>query len=426
MRFLLHFLSAITLCGCFEPPKYKFEELYAPYPPYKRNASATYASSLVQQPVYVSMTTMSSRIGKVHHTIRSIFEGLIIPDRLYLFISRESFLLDKGIANESAVPAELQSIVREQLYPISIVYTNNMGSHRKLLPLLAKKWNEDCAIATFDDEPKDDGKIKQYLSQLVKYYLASNRSAVVSLKARRIGMCRDFPWDIRNYGYWGVSGYGKMELFLLPTGTGSVLYRPRFLHPVVFDPHLRNLTFTADDLMFRLSALVNRVKVVTGCRDAYKRDRRGTLTITACPSDAEIGSETPYAPPPAQQGRRLLASANITSTSPTVRAYTLPSFQTRRRLEQSLAQLNLHKRGNDYAWRNATSYLLQQRLLNLTQLAAETMPMDRGNACDPSRWDKEPLKKRTDQLGKELLKIRRECSLSFCKPTSTATTPVFK
>jgi len=44
---------------------------------------------------------------------------------------------------------------------------------------------------------------------------------------------------------WPEAAPGLRELLLLPTGTGGVLYRPRFLHPlVVFDRRLVNITRT--------------------------------------------------------------------------------------------------------------------------------------------------------------------------------------
>lgn len=46
----------------------------------------------------------------------------------------------------------------------------------------------------------------------------------------------------------------------------SILYRPRFFHPFVFNHELRLKTKTADDLMFRLTTLINHVPAVIGCR----------------------------------------------------------------------------------------------------------------------------------------------------------------
>lgn len=405
------FFQVMILADNWRPPLYEYDEVFPARAAYARNSSALYASSLVGQAVYVSMTTISSRIDRVHKTILSIFQGLVIPDRLFLFISRRPFLLDGGIADEKSIPEDLQAMVLEQRFPVTLVYTNNIGSHRKLLPLLSQKWHEDCVIATFDDEPKDEGKIQQYLSQLIKYYLASNRTSVVSLKARRMGMCRGFPWNIRNYGYWGGVGAGRNEMFLLPTGTGSVLYRPKFFHRIIFDPILRNLTFTADDLMFRLSTLANRIKVVTGCRDNFQRNRTtGLQVVVRCPSQADItdfSSTTSIL-----DKRRYPSQADITDFLTTSRV----DKRRRRLLGGSLAQLNLHKRGNDYAWRNATAYLLEKRVLNLTALSIELMPWDRGPACDPSTWDLLPLRHRKDPEGRELQRQRKECALSNCKP----------
>lgn len=401
---LLLLFPQVLLADYWRPPLFEYEEVFPARAAYALNSSALYASSLVKQAVYVSMTTISSRIDRVHKTILSIFQGLVIPDRLFLFISRKPFLLDGGIADERSIPEALRALVLEQRFPVTLVYTNNIGSHRKLLPLLAQKWHEDCLIATFDDEPKDDGKIQQYLSQLIKYYLASNRTSVVSLKARRMGMCRGSPWNIRNYGYWGGVGAGKNEIFLLPTGTGSVLYRPKFFHRIIFDPILRNLTFTADDLMFRLSTLANRVKVVTGCRDNFQRNKTTGLQVVArCPPQADItvfpSSRVDIKRYPSQ------ADMNVFPTS---------KLDRRRLLGGSLAQLNLHKRGNDYAWRNATAYLLEKGVLNLTALSIELMPWDRGPACDSSTWDLLPLRHRKDPEGRELQRQRKECALSNC------------
>ena len=381
-----------------------------------RNASIVFASTVVKQPVYVSMTTIKARIGRVHKTIISIFEGPLVPDRLYLFISREGFLLDAGVQPED-IPLELKELITVRCWPISIVYTQNLGSHRKLLPLLAHKWHEDCTIATFDDEPKDEGKLKQYILQLVRYYLATQRAAIVSLKARRIGLCRASPWNVRNYGYWMVASPGRQEFFLLPTGTGSVLYRPRFFHPVIFDPVLRNLTRTADDIMFRLATLARGVKVVTGCRDEYQRDRQGRQTVVLCPAVANIfgpdGDPSLWNASLASNLGVVVAAAAAATTITTTAA----KMPTRRRL-QSLSQLNLHKQGNDRAWRNATTYLLKLGVLNLTLLATQHMPWERGRACDSHGWQLHPLKRRADELGKRLLKQRRDCSFTNCKPAT--------
>lgn len=64
---------------------------------------------------------------------------------------------------------------------------------------------------------------------------------------------------------WPIAPPAVREMLLLPTGTGGVLYRPSFFHPIVFDKQLLNLTATGDDLSFRLATLARGVPVVTAC-----------------------------------------------------------------------------------------------------------------------------------------------------------------
>lgn len=62
---------------------------------------------------------------------------------------------------------------------ISVIYTNNIGPHRKLLPLLSKKYKEDCVIVTIDDH---DIHKPDFIHALISYYLASNKESVVALR----------------------------------------------------------------------------------------------------------------------------------------------------------------------------------------------------------------------------------------------------
>lgn len=222
------------------------------------------ASSLVHQPVYVSMTTIAARIGNLHQTISEVLMGPVIPDRIYVFVSRDPYLIDEGVESSGfrQIPPEMN--VLAAFYPVTIVFVENIGPHRKLLPLLDNKWNEDCVIITLDDEYKF--WIGNYVQQLINYYTASGRESVVSLKARRIGFCNAQPYSPIPYTQWGEAAFGMHEFFLMPTGTGGVLYRPKFFHPVVFDRLLMNLTRTTDDIAFRLATMVKGVFTVTGCR----------------------------------------------------------------------------------------------------------------------------------------------------------------
>jgi len=202
-----------------------------------------------------------------------------------LFLSADEFLLDQGVRPSflhSDVLARLRAAQR--LFPhISVVFVKNIGPHRKLLPLLAHKWTEQCVIVTVDDHLLYPPSM---LSSLLTYDAAAGGGSVVARRARRLGLCSNAPpfvlapYTRAQRGLWPETRPARQEMLMLPTGTGGVLYRPSFFHPIVFDDHFRNLTVTGDDLLFRLATLAMRVPVVTSCS---VDDTKYT-----CPTDQEV------------------------------------------------------------------------------------------------------------------------------------------
>ena len=77
----------------FEIPSFQWDDLLDELPSlksnistFKNNYNSTLASTIVSIPVYATMTTTHFRIGQIHNTIKTIFKGVVIPDRLYVFI----------------------------------------------------------------------------------------------------------------------------------------------------------------------------------------------------------------------------------------------------------------------------------------------------------------------------------------------------
>jgi hypothetical protein len=104
-------------------------------------SSSPFSSTLLNQAVYVSLTTIHSRIYGIVKTIESIISGAVLPDHIYIFVSKDPHLLDLGVTPEfilSESKGKLKEITTN--FPwISVIFTENIGPHRKLLPLLAKK-----------------------------------------------------------------------------------------------------------------------------------------------------------------------------------------------------------------------------------------------------------------------------------------------
>lgn len=211
------------------------------------------------------MTTTHSRIHNVKNTIHSLLHGIVTPTKIYLFISKEPFLIDRGI---SVIPDEL--LFFTMMGYLNLAFVPNHGPHRKLLPILKAFRNEDVYIVN-DDQPAEI--MRGSIFHLLYTLKASNYpDAVVALRARRMKICKDPPYKMFPYNDWPIWIHKrKMEMRVLPTGNPAIMYKPQHFHEVVFSPVFRNITVTTDDLMFRLSAMMKNFPVLIGCGSSENR-----------------------------------------------------------------------------------------------------------------------------------------------------------
>ena len=394
------------------------------------------SSFFVPQPVYISLTTMASRMHRVNKTIISLLQARVVPTTIYLFISKEPFLLDTGVKE---IPNELLCLVAEGY--LKIIYTANIGPHRKLIPALKRHWGEDVFIATVDDDMKrDQGYIILY--QLLKHYmLAQTSDTIVALRARRIGLCSTIPHKVTKYNSWPVqTAVNRQEMMLMPTGTGGILYKPSYFHKVIFHKSLRFATGTADDLMFRLATMIRKIPVQLGCsimrhktriirrcaRDEYDRkydELYGPYSTELFANMTKAVTQQMIRDAEAAKSqdsgtRRLIdvtdhRDSTYTNISPdslhpdrmsrqlghTIR-YRAPP---RHSADKDLFDIN-RRGGNDQAWKIALDVLKAMRLLSIETLAAEYIAEREGYCYAKTRSTR----------------VERACALFQCdKPRST-------
>lgn len=159
------------------------------------NMSAIPVSRVTSLSVLVSLTSMSTRIESAQNSISAILHGSIRPTQCYLFISRHSYLFDLGVKE---IPENLLMLVSLGL--LRIVYTDNIGPHRKLLPILSQHYHDNnTLIVTVDD---DRAYHKDLLYHLLAEFASSKGSSVVAVRARVIGLCRDKVYRYTNYLNW--------------------------------------------------------------------------------------------------------------------------------------------------------------------------------------------------------------------------------
>lgn len=419
--------------------------VYMPDTRFEKTDARYYSKGL---PVYVSLTTISSRIGRVSYTIMALLNGTVRPNRIYLMVSEDPFLLDKGTPRDK-LPKELIDLKNAFPDQFRIVFTKNIGPHRKLLPVLSKFWKEDVILITVDDDNnRAQSRRSEVVSKILRYYRRSKGDSVVALRVRRIGLCDVPPHHVMSYRkFWGGASPGREEFLLLPTGTGGVLYRPRFFHPVVFSDHLRELTKVGDDLTFRIACMAGDTRVLSGC------DQR---THGRCPfldTDIRISRDGLYEKNAMmRKWKKILAKEARASQNQSIAkdketkasevASNLMQVQTlvdniskegmgttgitasndnrivdeqsqsqgegrgvmRRRLDDKKSLYMVFNRfhANEVAWNKATEFLGRGRVFDFKRKATEWVAKER-EACFEEYWKREKVAKRVGYLLETIL-----------------------
>ena len=228
--------------------------------------------SSVRLPVHISLTTTSWRAGQIAPVIDSLLCQTFAANDVTLYVSSEAHMLDEGLKFSEDVALrrllEAHALSQTRLY---IETTPNIGPHRKLLPALHKYRNEDCLIVTIDD---DRVVHPSWLERLMSEYLRSDGLSIIagravqmrpSCQASKHGRpsSRSAMSLLAEYAAFPLVWGNRTGKLLMPIGAGGVVYRPRFLHPIVSDKNYRQAAAWNDDISFRFASLLYNISVRT-------------------------------------------------------------------------------------------------------------------------------------------------------------------
>jgi hypothetical protein len=191
----------------------------------------------------VSLTTIPSRLRKVHLTIESLMRQSVQPDRLILWLDHDSF-------DRIELPRALE---RQMARGLQVRFCDNLYSYQKLIPTL-EAYPDDIIVTCDDDAfyPKD------WLARLHEAYLEDPKT-VHCHRAHRIlfdGL------ELKPYRQWEYETDSHEPSYLtFPTGVGGILYPPGALHADVLDrERFLKLAPRADDVWFKAMSVKNGVK----------------------------------------------------------------------------------------------------------------------------------------------------------------------
>lgn len=194
-------------------------------------------------PVVVSITSIPSRFGVIHLTIRSILAGTKKPFKVVLWLNKEF---------EQKLPNSLLKL-RGSRFEIRFVEGNL--PHRKLVHSLELFPN--YPIITCDDD-------MMYAPNWVELLYSEHTefpNCILANECRRIN--HDAEGGVTPYFHWYKElNKGVSSDPLLPLGFGGVLYPPGALHSDVVKKELyEKLAPRADDLWFKAMAFLQGTKI---------------------------------------------------------------------------------------------------------------------------------------------------------------------
>lgn len=204
-------------------------------------------------PVYISLTSIFKNQNILLQTLQSIMKQTRLPDKIFLYLSEEPFLLDAGFKDKKITNLKLLEFINNNKI-IDTKWVENTGSYRKLLPLLKDKWKEDCIIITIDDDTVYDTNL---IENLINDY--NEQNCVIGYR----GFTPYFD-RIENFHYSKHEKLQRLSLYNFITGKGGILYKPQFFHKthdLIFNNKIYlDTCSTGDDIWFYIVRIMNNVK----------------------------------------------------------------------------------------------------------------------------------------------------------------------
>ena len=218
--------------------------------------------------VYVSLTSIFQNQYILSKTLHSLLNQTLKPDKIVLYLSVEPYLVDVGFKDNLITNSELRDTLKGN---IDVIFVDNTGPYRKLLPLLKDKWEQDCVIITVDD---DTVYHPELVENLVNDY--NRYDCVINYRGFTpdIDKIEQLTYEKRN------PTIIHKHIFNFPTGKGGILYHPKFFRStgdLIFRQDMINLSCpTADDVWFMLLRVLNKVECYIDNKPYMTKDNTQT------------------------------------------------------------------------------------------------------------------------------------------------------
>jgi len=212
-------------------------------------------NSKINCPVYISLTSIFNNQHSLQQTLQSIVNQNRKPDKIFIYLSEEPYILDDGFKDKKITNQNLLKVINDNSI-IHVKWVKNIGSYRKLLPLLKEKWDEDCIIITIDDDTIYHPNL---INNLIDDYLT--HKCVISYR----GFTPLFD-KLLNFEFSKClkNKLQNLSLYNFSTGKGGILYKPEFFYntkDLIFNYEIYSeFCKKQDDIWFYIVRVLNNVK----------------------------------------------------------------------------------------------------------------------------------------------------------------------
>lgn len=193
----------------------------------------------------VSLTTTSKRLHFCRTTLISLTTQSILPKRIIINVSKEPYLRDEGIKDNSVLSILTSGIPKDLKEIIELRWVKNTGPYRKLIPTLQQADNNDIIITADDDIFYDH----DWLKLLVDGFEPDNKI----IHAGRVRRKRKNSFgQYTGYVYWPIIKNKEIlkDDWIITYGGGAVLCRDWFSNELIGDSSYLDIAPTADDLWY--------------------------------------------------------------------------------------------------------------------------------------------------------------------------------
>lgn len=204
--------------------------------------------------LFVSITSIYQKQEVLAKMLRSVLSQTRRPDKIYIYLSEEPYLLDTGFPNKILDNADLVRVLEND--KIEVKWVPNTGPYRKLLPLLKEIWDTNHLIVTLDDDV-------EYKSTLLRSLCDDYAKHQCSVNYRGFRMQFDDISDI----IYDISkvATGTAEVYNFSVGIAGTLFTPSFFKNtgnLIFDDKLYlKYMKTGDDNWYNIIRILNSTKL---------------------------------------------------------------------------------------------------------------------------------------------------------------------